>query len=459
MDNKEIYIRDFERDIEKWFTSNQEGNALVVTGARQVGKTTGILNWAQRTNRRMVYIDFSRDKRVMEDIVTGSSYESIVRYIASTNGIKQDDIDVIFLDEIQLHPDSLYLCRLFKNQKIKLICSGSLLGTKLSLASSRTDVGSKSYLRVYPLGFNEFIKWIGKEDYLEFINESFETKKQIPSAIHKELLDWFYQFLIVGGMPEVVRRFVNQNMVIDSEIEKIKANIYNDYLSDNQKSFYSYDENRKETIKTIDIIYNLIDRFIIQPDNKKFIISDVNKNFRFANIEVPLEILKNSNIVIASNCIETPQYPLEHMKLDSQFKLYYSDVGLLTHKLKLTYKAIMKFASGVNDNSGVWGGIIENFVAQELRTNDLYFWKGETKSNRRYQIDFLFQDADEAEIYPCEVKSKTGSHKDDPSLPIYIEKYEPKQIICIGPNNFAQHKNRFYLPLYATYKLKDKFKL
>ncbi len=448
-----IYGRDFEDKIENWFQTNSENTSLIVTGARQVGKTEGIKNWARNRNHRMLYLDLSKADKWLDDIVKIDSYDNLIALVCSINGVNEQDVDVIFLDEIQVHTDILYLCRFFREQRIKLICSGSLLGTKLAKPSHRTDVGSKVYLRVYPLSFCEFLKWTGNDKYLPMIDQSFETHQQIPSGFHQELMQLFYQFLLVGGMPNVVARYIKEGCVFTSAVNDLKEGIYNDYLNDNQESFYNYDENKQSTIKTIDIIFRKIDHFLIQPNNKRFIIDEINKNFRYKNIEVPFNIIKNVNIAIASNKVDVPSFPLEHHKVDEQFKLYYSDIGILSYKLKLGIEALQSYKED-NTNPDTWGGLIENYVAQELQSEYLFYWK-ERLNGRDYQVDFLFEMKKDGSIVPCEVKSHPKAHSKATSLEKYIDKYNPKQIICIGPNNFTKHDNKIFIPLYAVYKLKD----
>ncbi len=457
MDNF-IYKRDFEDEIERWYTGVRNDCALIVTGARQVGKTTGIINWAQRMGRKLTVFDFSKHPQYIEPICNASSSEQVLQIVSEALSKKQTDIDVLFLDEIQMHPDSLFLSRIFKNQKVKLICSGSLLGTKLSINAKRTDVGSKAYLQVYPLNFKEFLTWIGNEMKLELIDDAYNNMTQLSSQLHNELMQLFYKFLIIGGMPKVVATYINEGMAITQNVYDRKHEIYQCYVNDNQASFYGYDKYRQETIKTIDLIFNKIDTFVIQPESRRFIISEINKNFRYSNIEVPLHILKNSNIALCANEVEIPQFPLSHHISETQFKLYYSDVGLLTSKLRLDYTKLISFLEE-NTNPSIWGGVVENYVAQELQSNQLYYWKGYLKSKNRYEIDFLLQSSKDGSIIPCEVKSHVKRHKHATSLNAYINEYKPKFVLCIGPNNFAIKDNKYYIPLYAIYKLKQDFDL
>ena len=453
-----IYKRDFEDEIERWYTGVRNDCSLIVTGARQVGKTTGIINWANRTGRKIAVFDFSKYPQYVDSICNASSAEEILRIVSEALSKKITNIDVLFLDEIQRHPDSLFLPRLFKDQKIKLICSGSLLGTRLLQHATRTDVGSKAYLQVFPLNFKEFLEWTNNEMKLKLIDDAYKTMTQLSAQLHQELMQLFYKFLIIGGMPNVVTTYINEGMAITQNVYDRKNEIYQCYLNDNQQSFYGYDKNRQEIIKTIDMIFDKMDLFIIQPGSKKFIISEINKNFRYSNVEVPLHILKHSNIALCSNEVEIPQFPLSHHLNESQFKLYYSDVGLLTSKLRLDYNKLVSFQNE-NTNSAIWGGVVENYVAQELQTIQLYYWKGYLRSKNKYEVDFLLQSSKDGAIIPCEVKSHPKQHKQATSLNAYINEYKPKFVLCVGPNNFGIRDNKHFIPLYAVYKLKQDFDL
>ncbi len=450
----EIKKRLFEDEITNWYQSTS-GDALVVTGARQVGKTTGVLNWAKNNNIRIVYYDMMQHQELIHPLATASSYEKVIDVIAIDSNLPKDQIDVIFIDEAQVDKNILYLARLFKHKPIKLILSGSLLTTKLSLSVKRTDVGSKQYLRVFPLDFKEFLIWTGNDRYLSLIDEAFEKKEQILANFHQKLIELYQQYLLVGGMPEVVSMYVtNGNKILDNVYKK-KQNIIQEYIKDNKDGFNMDEGFNKATSETLNIIYNNISTFVILPKSKKFCFDEARKGFKYKNFAAPLNIIKNCNIVLFAYNIEGTTFPLSIHKLESSFKLYYSDVGLLTSKLQLTEKSLQNWCQE-NTSSDVWGGVFENAIACDLQKEELYFKKWSQDGNGR-EIDFVVQWEND-EVYPVEVKSKPKNARKAKSLKEYNESFQPKKNIVIGPNNFHWDDKKIMIPLYAAYKLRSYIK-
>lgn len=447
-----IKKRLFEDEIHEWYLNNS-GLSLVVKGARQVGKTTGILNWAHNNNIKMYYLDLSKvEPELITLLANSKSATDVISQISIFTHDDLKDIKVLFLDEIQIHPNLMYLTRLFLNNKIKLICSGSLLGLKISSKATRTDVGSKIYLEVFPLDFEEFLLWVNQPLLLKEIKEHFKTFKQINLAIHQKLLQLYDQYLIVGGMPKVVSNYVDNNYKFNQLIYQEKASILEDYMNDNQDVVKVTDYYTNTNIKIANLIYSNIDNYVINPKSKKFIISELNKNYKYKNILIPLDLLKQTNIVFSSNNVSSISYPLKHHSIDGSFKLYYSDIGLLTHKLGLNEQRIFNWQNN-KQISDLMGGVIESSVIVNLRKKELFYYSW-SENGHSYEIDLLWTEHDKLDIIPIEIKSKSGSHKLSSSLNRYITNFNPKKVYCIGPNNFAKNACKYFIPYYASFMLK-----
>lgn len=442
-----IKERLFEKDINNWYTSDNN-QSLVVLGARQVGKTTGIINWANKNNIKMLYINLFDDNDILKIIINAKSSEEIIRTISLLKNTDENSIDVLFLDEVQIHPDVLYVTRLFLKSKIKLICSGSLLGLKLLEEASRTDVGSKLYLEVFPLDFREFLIWIGKEKLVYEIEQCFKNMKQINSAIHNHLLKIYNDYLVVGGMPKVAIKYVENGFKITDEIYKIKQSLLDDYMDDNRGIIDTTNLYTKINIKIANIMYDKMDSYIIHPNNKRFVISDLNKSYKYKNISIPLDILKNTNIAFAVNRVDNIKYPLQHHVIDSYFKLFYNDIGLLTQKLNIKEINLINWEDN-EDISDIMGGIIESSVAINIRNKKLFYWS-DVIENTFYEVDFIFSD-ENLKIIPIEVKSKIGTFKKAKSLKVYEKIYNPSKVYCLGQNNFSIEDKRYYVPYYAAF--------
>lgn len=446
--NEKIKQRLFEQDIDNWYCSDNN-QALIVLGARQVGKTTGILNWANRKKINLAYVNLVEDNEIKQTIIDAKNCDEIIRTISLIKDLDENSIDVIFLDEVQVHPDILYATRLFLKSKIKLICSGSLLGFKLSNSAKRNDVGSKLYLEVYPLNFKEFLIWMGKQNIVDEINECFKNMKQINIAIHKQLLKIYNEYLIVGGMPKSAIEYVNNGNKISSNIYNIKKSLLEDYMNDNREIVDLNNHYTNTNIRIANIMYEMIDFYIINPKNKRFIISDINKSYKYKNISIPLDILKRTNIAFVVNEVESISFPLEHHFLESKFKLFYNDIGLLTQKLNIKEVNLINWQEN-NNISSIMGGIIESSVATNIRNKRLFYWS-QSINGDNYEVDFLIQDDETLNIIPIEVKSKCGDFKKAKSLKMYEKIYNPSKIYCLGPNNFSIEDDRYYIPYYAAY--------
>ncbi len=451
------YFRLFENNIDKWYKT-QVPEALIVEGARQVGKTRGILNWSERNNVKLLHIDLLQNKRLVKELCETSSYEEALNTITLYTKKTASSYDVIFLDEIQVHYDLLYLARIFKGQKVRLICSGSLLGLRLAKEVNRTDVGSKQYLRVYPLDFNEFLMWRGEDILLKEIDYAFENKTQINKIAHQQLEKIFLEYLIVGGMPKVASTYVEANNTITEDVYEIKKSILSEYIEDNHNSEYMGTDLRKEVIDNMDSIY-IQAKFFLEQKNKRFKIDSLGKNMRYNNIEKPLRCLFNSNILIPSYQVDAPNFPLSLHKQETLFKLYYSDIGLLTSLLNIEYNLVDDWSKGAKVLSALMGGVIENCVAIQLQKQELYYYKTQVKesnnkSESRYEIDFLFNWKD-GSIAPCEVKSRIKQSSNAKSFIWFNEKYKPTTSIYIGPNNLHFDGDNIKVPLYAVYKIRN----
>ncbi len=451
------YFRLFENNIDKWYKT-QVPEALIVEGARQVGKTRGILNWSERNNVKLLHIDLLQNKRLVKELCETSSYEEALNTITLYTKKTASSYDVIFLDEIQVHYDLLYLARIFKGQKVRLICSGSLLGLRLAKEVNRTDVGSKQYLRVYPLDFNEFLMWRGEDILLKEIDYAFENKTQINKIAHQQLEKIFLEYLIVGGMPKVASTYVESNNTITEDVYEIKKSILSEYIEDNHNSEYMGTDLRKEVIDNMDSIY-IQAKFFLEQKNKRFKIDSLGKNMRYNNIEKPLRCLFNSNILIPSYQVDAPNFPLSLHKQETLFKLYYSDIGLLTSLLNIEYNLVDDWSKGAKVLSALMGGVIENCVAIQLQKQELYYYKtlvkeSNNKTESRYEIDFLFNWKD-GSIAPCEVKSRVKQSSNAKSFIWFNEKYKPTTSIYIVPNNLHFDGDNIKVPLYAVYKIRN----
>lgn len=431
--------RKIYQDLLKW--KNTESKIpLMVVGARQIGKTYIIDEFCKKEFKKYIYINlletpeivsiFSRDINVME------KFKRMEIFLDTKIDIENT---VIFFDEVQESEDIISALKFFceSEEKFKIICAGSLLGVKINRFKKSFPVGKVRILNMASMDFEEFL--MANENFMliDEIYNSYNKMIPIDNVLHNKLIELYKMYLCVGGMPEAVKDIINKKMNILEFNKNIASDIIISYLNDMNK----YVVSNAESIK-IEAIYKSIPTQLSNPSNK-FQYSKLNKNARSRDYIEPLNWLISSSMIYKSNLIKNIQIPLKGFIDENCFKLYLSDVGLLTSLLGVKYNDI------ILDNLEIYKGIItENYVATQLvsNKNDLYYWSSSNKA----EIDFLLYNDDG--IIPVEVKANKNIKSK--SLNIYIEKFKPKYSIRISNKNFGFENGIKSVPLYATFCIK-----
>lgn len=431
--------RKIYEDLLKW--KNTESKIpLMVVGARQIGKTYIINEFCKKEFKKYIYINlletpeivsiFSRDINVME------KFKRMEIFLDTKIDIENT---VIFFDEVQESEDIISALKFFceSEEKFKIICAGSLLGVKINRFKKSFPVGKVRILNMASMDFEEFL--MANENFMliDEIYNSYNKMMPIDNVLHNKLIELYKMYLCVGGMPEAVKDIINKKMNILEFNKNIASDIIISYLNDMNK----YVVSNAESIK-IEAIYKSIPTQLSNPSNK-FQYSKLNKNARSRDYIEPLNWLISSSMIYKSNLIKNIQIPLKGFIDENCFKLYLSDVGLLTSLLGVKYNDI------ILDNLEIYKGIItENYVATQFvsNKNDLYYWSSSNKA----EIDFLLYNDDG--IIPVEVKANKNIKSK--SLNIYIEKFKPKYSIRISNKNFGFENGIKSVPLYATFCIK-----
>lgn len=431
--------RKIYEDLLKW--KNTESKIpLMVVGARQIGKTYIINEFCKKEFKKYIYINlletpeivsiFSRDINVME------KFKRMEIFLDTKIDIENT---VIFFDEVQESEDIVSALKFFceSEEKFKIICAGSLLGVKINRFKKSFPVGKVRILNMASMDFEEFL--MANENFMliDEIYNSYNKMMPIDNVLHNKLIELYKMYLCVGGMPEAVKDIINKKMNILEFNKNIASDIIISYLNDMNK----YVVSNAESIK-IEAIYKSIPTQLSNPSNK-FQYSKLNKNARSRDYIEPLNWLISSSMIYKSNLIKNIQIPLKGFIDENCFKLYLSDVGLLTSLLGVKYNDI------ILDNLEIYKGIItENYVATQFvsNKNDLYYWSSSNKA----EIDFLLYNDDG--IIPVEVKANKNIKSK--SLNMYIEKFKPKYSIRISNKNFGFENGIKSVPLYATFCIK-----
>lgn len=307
-------------------------------------------------------------------------------------------------------------------------------GVKINRFNSSFPVGKVRMEYMYPMNFEEFLIATGKEILLNKIKECYSNMEEMPALAHEQALTLYKQYLCVGGMPESINNFIENDMDILKYDTQIISNITQMYIADMKK----YVKGNIETVKIEKVYKNIPSQ--LAKDKKTFRYNLIDEEGRKRKYETPIEWLISSGMVLASYKIKKPEIPLKVYIDEDMFKLYLSDVGLLTSISGIKYQDIM-----LERTFEFKGAITENYIAQEFIDKDtsLYYWT----YGRNAEVDFIIYNNDG--IIPVEVKS--GKNVKSTSLNLYIKEHKPKYAIRISARNFGFENNIKSIPLYAAF--------
>lgn len=354
--------------------------------------------------------------------------------------IKRDTL--IFFDEIQICPEVItYIKFLVDKGSYNYILSGSLLGIEINDLRS-VPVGYLTIKRMFPLTFREFALNLGlNSSILENLETSFKEKKPVDDFIHKKMMELFRVYLVVGGMPAAVNRYIETNNL--NEVIDIQNQIVNLY----KKDITQYDKNNKLAIAQI---FELIAPQL-NSQNKRFIIKDIKSGVKFDRYENSFLWLKDAGFALPVYNVETPKIPLKLSKSRTLFKLFMSDVGLLASEYSQGIQ--LKIISG--DDKLNYGAIFENYIAQELTAceHDLYYYN----NKKRGELDFLIEY--DGEVLPIEVKSGKD-YKVHRALSNIMDcgEFNLNRALIFNNSNLKVEGKLTYAPIYMAMFLKQEIK-
>ncbi len=431
--------RKITKSIEHWYKSNTQ-TGLLIDGARQIGKTTIIREFLNSNKINFIEINLLEDSLARNAFDSSTSEEQLLLRLSSISNKKLiKNKTVVFIDEIQEANDAITPIKfLVQNMDYRFIFSGSLLGIKMNDILSM-PVGFLTTLQMYPMDFEEFAKAVGVSDKtFEHLKECFETKTKVDNIVHKQMMNLFNVYLVVGGMPKAVKRFVETNDI----------NVVNQILDDIDKGYKEditkYQKNNKFLIQDI---YNLIPSEL-NSQNKRFILKNLNQKARFYQYETSFTWLKNSGVGLFVHNVDNPHYPLLASKERTLFKLFLSDVGLLTYKyFNGNQIEILNGDSKLN-----YGAIYEAVTAQELKAHgfELYY----NTDKKRGEIDFLIESNNK--VIPIEVKSGKDYKRHSALTQLMNNKefdYEFGYVLYNG--NLEVSNSIIYLPIYMVMFLQN----
>lgn len=388
-----MLIRKIESLIREHLQSTSN-KVLLIDGARQVGKTYIIRYVGEELYKNFIEINMIEDSlkdRLFEGVKTVEDFYFQVSMLAG-NKMGQKEDTLIFVDEIQAYPHLLTLLKfLSQDGRFTFIASGSLLGVTLSQTTS-IPMGSIRKVRMFPLDFEEFLYANGfNEMTISFLRKKYEDEEALDEAAHNKIMELFRKYLLVGGLPEAVNSYIqNQNIVL---VREIQNEIREYYAADTSK----YDEENKLKIRRI---YDMLPSNM-ENKKKRIVAKNIEnkKGKTFNDYSDEFEYLISAGIALNVHATSNPSFPLVQSSSKNLLKLYLNDVGVLTSILYgNNIRAVLDDERSIN-----LGSVYETVVASELIAHGykLFYYDNRDKG----EVDYLIDDYDSLSVVPVEVKS------------------------------------------------------
>ena len=435
--------RKIDKYLEEW-KSSVDKKPLIVKGARQVGKTASIRYFGEKYYNNIVEINFALQPKYKQIFADGYEVDSIIKNITLLNPtlVFVPHETLLFFDELQEYPDCATSLKSFKQDgRYDVICSGSLMGLYYQQIESNS-VGYKTDYEMYSLDFEEFLWAKGYDEH--FINDLYQHMVELKplSNMQMDVLGGlFSDYMILGGMPEVVNRYIESGQF--SGLLQLQRQLLQDYEEDITKYASGFDKAK------VLAVYRHITTFLAA-ENKRFQVTKIARGARNREYIGAVEWLANAGIINICYCLQTPSLPLKGNYDAKLYKVYYRDTGLLIASLDEEAQEDLR----ANRNFGTYkGAIFENIVADMLAKQgyDLYYYRSESPS---LEMDFFVRDAQS--LIPVEVKAKDNATV---SLNRLIssdkEKYDDIQYGIKLCNKNIGFNGKFYtFPYFLTFLLR-----
>lgn len=416
-------------ELNKW-KSKSNKKPLIIRGARQVGKTW-LMKEFGRSYPHSVYISFDNNRQMKDLFSLDFDIERIVTGIELYVGEKINAQNTLLIfDEIQEVPGALASLKYFNENapEYQIVCAGSLLGVALHQGTS-FPVGKVEFMDLYPLSFTEFLRAMGKEQFVEQLEKG---RFDLVTTFKQTYIDMLKYYYFVGGMPEVVVNFAENKDF--NEAREIQQRILAAYEQD----FSKHAPN--EVVPRIRMLWNSIPAQLTK-ENKKFIYGFIKEGARAKEYELAMLWLTDCGLVHKVHRVSAPNIPLK------AFKLLLLDVGLLSCMVRLKQSVLLE---GNDLFVEFKGALTEQYVLQQLKTIkglETYYWSSE---RGKAEIDFLVDNGED--IFPIEVKAEVNLHAK--SLKAYRDKFQPKLSIRTSMADYKKEDWLLNLPLYAVGMIK-----
>lgn len=428
-----------EKEINEWL--RKPAGALLVSGARQVGKTFTIRKCLRQTSASWLEINLIEHPEIIPSLEQSRTVSELLINLSTAFAFRfEPGKTVLFFDEIQEFSDIVTRIKFWVDDgRFRYILSGSLLGIELRGIRS-APVGYLRIIEMYPLDFTEFLLGTGiPDEVIEHLQECYIRKEPVGSLIHEKIMTHFRRYLITGGMPQAVEEYV-----ASGDMRKV-TEIQKGILAMHQLDFTRY-EKMERRLNLISVFTQVPSQLLKQ--NRRFSFADLKKGLRYEKLENSFLWLTCAGVVIPTYNTTEPKIALEQNAKHSLVKLYCADVGLLTCQYGSAVRiGILQGASKIN-----LGGVFENAVAQELNSNgyQTYFYHSHGKG----ELDFLIEQ--NGEVVPIEVKSGKDYYIHSAlTKTLTNPEYNIRSAIVLADCNISQVGNITYYPVYMTTFIRD----
>ncbi len=438
-------------ELIKWKNSLHD-KALVVKGLRQVGKTYIINEFCHENYEHVVYINFKEQKEIRSifdgDLIIDNIVVSLSAAIPGVRFVPHKTI--IFFDEIQECSRARTSLKSFvMDGRFDVIASGSLLGLRDYNIKLKQDVpvGYEHFLTMKPMDFEEFLWAIGiDESVIASLKTYLDDKKVVPAVIHKKMMEYYRQYLVVGGMPSVVSRFIqnhDMNEVLENQRDLLQGykDDFGKHLNDDENEMIN-----RSLLSKIETVFNCIPAQLAK-ENSKFQYSAIKKSARAREYSTSVQWLVDYGLVDYCFNLRMPQLPLEGNKEEDVFKLYMSDTGLFVAMLEDGTAADI-----LNHRLFQYKGVIyENAIADAFLKNGrkLYYYHKDSG----LEIDYVIRYQSKPTL--VEVKAKTGDTKAAKTILKNQDIYHVDSLIKLGDYNIGFENNILTLPYYMAFLIKE----
>lgn len=405
------------KKLDEWKNSNQR-KPLIVSGARQVGKTWLMREFGKAAFRNVAYISFEGNPRMKQVFSVDYDIQRLLNNLQIESGVKITPDTLMIFDEIQAVPEALTSLKYFHENapEYAILAAGSLLGVALHPQTS-FPVGKVDFLDLYPMTFTEYLGAVGEEALADLLNSGdWQSITAFSSKYISHLRNYYY----IGGMPAVVESFCRQQDY--AEVRRIQTALLRQYSSDFSKHVSATDYPR------LKLLWNSIPEQLARED-KRFYYSKIGEKSRTRDFEVPMSWLRDSGMIYQVRHLSKPGMPISAYA-DNIFKIYTLDIGLMGAQSNLDVKSLIE---GNRVFTEFKGALTEQYVHQQLLAEcgiTSYYW---SNPDGRSEVDFIFQNG--MDIIPLEVKAEKNQKAK--SLKFYCQKFQPPKAIRTSMMDFG----------------------